>query len=421
MLGTDGFMNRTEFELAFHTLPFLDAHADLPAGMLPVRTEPEQRYLVWDPEAIGEIFRTDQRLRHPGSRSFRPLMGPRSLLWQEGSRHTAYRRVLGTPLRGRHLQDYRDTIAGTVRTAIDDLGPGKGIRIADWARQLTLRIMAAIVFGRADEHLLVPFADWMDRALGSRYRTLAYRYLRGRLPLPGQQLEQLLVRSARTAARENPATLAGKLLAEDGPFADLDDGELRDQIVSLLFAGHETTASTVAWTLFWLDRNDSLRDRVLAELAATTDDGFTAERTPLLQAVVQETLRITPPVPAAGNRVVPTECPHHGDGITAGTVVTPSIYLAHHRAESYPDPHRFDPDRFLRGRISADRYFPFGGGVRHCLGSQLGQLEVRMLVAALLRRRELRCVNPRAGVPQLRGHAMAPSPKLRMKVLSCHD
>ncbi|GAB2969733.1 cytochrome P450 [Amycolatopsis acidiphila] len=414
-------MNRTEFQLAFRTLRFLDAHADLPQGSLPQRTEPEQRYLVWDPAAIGELFRADQRLGHPGSRSFRPLLGPRSLLWQEGPRHLAYRRVLGTPLRGRQLRDYRAVIAGTVHAALDGLRPGDTIRVSDWTRRVALRIMATIVFGHADDELLVPFARWMDRALGSRYRTLAYRYLRGGLPLLDKETEALLVATARTAARENPATLAGKLLADDGPFPDLDDGELRDQLVSLLFAGHETTASTAAWALFWLDREDALRDRVLAELAATSDDGFSAEQVPVLHAVVQETLRITPPVPAAGNRVLPESCPHHGNELPAGTVLTPSIYLAHHRAESFPDPHRFDPDRFLRGRVPADRYFPFGGGTRHCLGSQLGQLEVRMLVAALLRRRELRCVNPSAGVPQLRGHAMAPSPKLRMRVLSCRD
>ncbi|GHF67321.1 hypothetical protein FHX82_003723 [Amycolatopsis bartoniae] len=411
-------MNRTELRLVFRTLPFLDAHADLPNGILRQR---EDRCLVWDPELIGELFRADAGLGHPGSRSFRPLLGPRSLLWQEGERHAAYRRVLGTPLRGRRLQDYRALIGATVHSAIDELGPGRRFRVADWTRQVALRIMATIVFGRAEDEVLHPFARWMDLALGSRYRTLAYRYLRGRLPLPGPRLEELLVRSARTAARENPATLAGRLLAEDGPFADLDDGELRDQIVSLLFAGHETTASTAAWALYWLDRNEDVRARVLAELDRTTDDGFTAEQVPLLQAVVQETLRITPPVPAAGNRVLAEECPHAGGVLEAGTVVTPSIYLAHHRAESYPDPHRFDPGRFLSGRVPADRYFPFGGGSRHCLGSQLGQVEVRMLVAALLRRRELRCVNPRAGVAQLRGHAMAPSPKLRMEVLSCRD
>jgi cytochrome P450 len=412
-------MNRTEFQLALRTLPFLDAHADLPAGMLRQRAEPDPRYLVWDPAMIGELFRADQHLGHPGSRSFRPLLGPRSLLWQEGPRHREYRRVLGTPLRGRQLQDYRAMIAATAHAAIDDLRPGDTVGIADWTRWLALRIMATIVFGHADDELLVPFARWMHRALGSRYRTLAYRYLRGRLPLLDKASEALLTASARTAARENPTTLTGKLLAADCPFADLDDGELRDQLVSLLFAGHETTASTAAWTLFWLDRNEAVRARVLAELAATGDDGFSTERVPVLHAVVQETLRITPPVPAAGNRVLAGTCPHQGAQLRAGTVVTPSIYLAHHRAESFPDPHRFDPDRFLRGRVPADRYFPFGGGTRHCLGSQLGQLEVRMIVAALLRRREIRFVNPGAGVPQLRGHAMAPAPKLRMRILSC--
>lgn len=410
-------MNRTEFDLAFRTLSFLDAHADLPAGMLRQRAEPDERYLVWAPDAISELFRSDQDLGHPGSRSFRPLMGPRSLLWQEGERHTAYRRVLGAPLRGRNLRDYRDAIARPVHEAIDELRAGQEIRIADWTRRVALRVMATIVFGHADDALLTPFAAWMDRALGSRYRTLAYRYLRGRLPLLRKDIEEGLVRRARAAASTDPTTLAGRLLAPGGPFADLDDGELRDQLVSLLFAGHETTASTAAWALFWLDRDSSVRETVLAELAATDGDGFDTEHTPMLQAVVQETLRITPPVPAAGNRVAPTECPH--GSLPAGAVLTPSIYLAHHRAESFPDPHRFDPRRFLGERVPADRYFPFGGGTRHCLGSQLGQAEVRMIVAALLRRREMRCVNPRAGVPQLRGHAMAPSPKLRMKVLAC--
>lgn len=410
-------MNRTEFELAFRTLPFLDRHADLPEGLLPLRPG---RSLVWEPEAVAELFRADEHLGHPGSRSFRPLLGPRSLLWQEGPRHKEYRRVLGTPLRGRQLGDYRTMIATTAHAAIDRLGVGDTIRIADWARRLALRIMATIVFGHADDELLVPFAQWMHHALGSRYRTLAHRYLRGGLPLLGKESERLLVRSARIAARENPTTLAGKLLAA-GPFMDLDDGELRDQVVSLLFAGHETTASTVAWALFWLDRNDAVRERVVDELAETGDDGFSTDQVPLLQAVVQETLRITPPVPAAGNRVLPSSCPHPGTKLAAGSIATPSIYLAHHRAESFPDPHRFDPDRFLRGRVPAARYFPFGGGTRHCLGSQLGQLEVRMLLAALLRRREMRSVNPHAGVPQMRGHAMAPSPGLRMRILACRE
>ena len=408
-------MNRTELQFALRTLPFLDARAQHASGVL----ELGRRLLVWHPDAIERLFRADQDLGHPGSRSFRPLMGPKSLLWQEGTRHGEYRRVLGTPLRGRKLANYRDVIAHTVHTAIDALPRGAEFAVAEWTRRVALQVMARITFGHADEAVLRPFAAWMDRALGSRHRTLAYRYLKGRLPLPDARLERMLVDAARTAARENPATLAGRLLAPGSPFADLDDAELRDQLVSLLFAGHETTASTAAWALFWVLRSDSVRTRVSAEAAAS--DGFIAEEVPVLQAVVHETLRLTPPVPAAGNRVLARDCPYDGGSVAAGTVLTPSIYLAHHRAESFPNPYTFDVHRFLGRRAPAHRYFPFGGGVRHCLGSQLGQVEVRMIVAAMARRRDLVCVNPRAGVPQLRGHAMAPSPKLRMKVVACRD
>ncbi|HKS46534.1 MAG TPA: cytochrome P450 [Amycolatopsis sp.] len=408
-------MNRSEFQLAFRTLPFLDGHADDPAGFLELRPG---RVLVWDPGAIDGIFRADQRLRHPGSRSFKPLLGPRSLLWQEGSRHADYRRVLGGPLRGRQLSGYRNLISQATDAAIDALPIGAEFSVADWTRGLALRVMARIVFGRAGDDVIVPFGQWMHRALGSRARTLAYRYLRGGLPQPDAELKELLVHRARVAARKDATTLAGRLLASDR-FSDLHDGELRDQLVSLLFAGHETTASTAAWTLFWLDRHEKVRVGVLAELAATTDDGSNVDKVPLLQAVVSETLRLTPPVPAAGNRVLTEACAFGGREFPAGTVLTPSIYLAHRRPGPFPDPRRFDSGRFLGQRVPSHDYFPFGGGIRHCLGSRLGQLEVRMIVAALMRRRELRCVNPRAGVPQLRGHAMAPSAKLKMKVVPC--
>lgn len=411
-------MNRAELRLALRPLSFFDTHAGLPEGLLEIRPG---RLLVWDHEAIGEIFQADRRLKHPGSRSFRPLLGPKSLLWQEGPRHAAYRRVLGPPLRGRELGEYRKVITETTDAMIDGLTTGSRFAIADWTRVLALRIMARIVFGRIDDDLLDSYGQWMDRALGSRGRTLTYRFLRGGLPRPERSLEELLVARARESARENETTLAGRLLASDGPFVDLDDSELRDQLVSLLFAGHETTASTAAWTVFWLDRQGSVRESVLAELAATSGDGFSADDCPTLQAVVSETLRLTPPVPAAGNRVLTEPWVFRDRRFDAGTVLMPSIYLAHRRVDRFPDPTRFDHRRFLGRRVTSPRYFPFGGGTRHCLGSQLGQVEVRMIVAALLRRRELRCVNPRAGVPQLRGHAMAPSPKLTMKVLSCLD
>ncbi|WP_370945320.1 cytochrome P450 [Amycolatopsis sp. cg5] len=391
----------------------MNAQADNRDGVLELAPG---RLLVWNPDAIDEIFHADQRLGHPGSRTMRSVLGHKSLLWTEGSRHLAYRRALGPALRGKRLAGYRELISEIVQSSLGALTEGRVIALADWTRAVALRVMAGITVGRDGEAVLAPFTAWMDKALGSRGRTLAYRYLRGSLPTSGEELDRLLVRSAKRSS----GSLAALLTAGEPPLGPLDDTELRDQLVSLLFAGHETTASAIAWTLYWLDRNPRVRQDIVDELASTVEDGASAADVPLLHAAVLEALRVTPPVPAAGNRVCTETGEVGGRPVCAGTVLTPSIYLAHHRRERFSDPHGFEPGRFLDRRVAQEDFFPFGGGIRHCLGSELGLMEARMIVAAVLRCRELRCVNPAAGVPRLRGHAMAPSPELRMKVVACH-
>lgn len=407
--------------MALRPLAFLDAHAHSPHRYVELSQEPAPKLLVWDPDTVDWIFRSDHSLGHPGSRAMRPVLGSKSLLWTDGPRYAAYRRVLGPPLGTRRLGDYHDLITGIAGRAIDALTPGTVFTLADWTRQVTLKVAATIVLGRADTAVLGQFTAWIDRALASVPRTFAYRLLRGGLPTSSRELDRALVTQARAGVSGPQATLASLLLSDDSPVGAIDDDELRDQIVSLLFAGHETTASATAWTLFWLDRHDDVRHDVLAELSSTSDSGADAKAVPLLQACVQEALRITPPVPAAGNRRLPGDTELLGRRLPAGSVVAPSIYLAHRQPDSFPGPRRFDPARFLGRRQPPQHYLPFGGGARHCLGSQLGQLEVRVITAALLRRRSLRCIDPHAGVPALRGHAMAPARALRMEVTACHD
>ncbi len=412
-------LNTVELHMALRTLPFLDARSDLPEGMLDLRTGPRRKLLVWHPEALEWIFRSDRRLLHPGSNSLLPLFGARSLLWAEGERHAAYRRVLGPPLRGRQLTVYTELIERMTRESLDTLQAGSMVALPSWSRRIALRIVSAIILGAADEAALVPFTRWIDLALGSRRRTLAYRYLRGGLPRSPARLDRALVRQAKAHGNNTPPTLAALMLSGDEPLGAIDDGELRDQLVSLLFAGHETTASATAWTLYHLARDRGLTADVRGELEAAGDGGVDASRVPLLQSVIQEALRLAPPVTVAENRTLTEDTELLGRRLRAGTTLTPSIYLAHRRRDSFADPRRFDPERFLGAKSSPQHYLPFGGGSRHCLGSGLALLEIRMITAAVLARLDWECVNPRAGVPELRGHAMAPSAKLRMRVTAC--
>jgi cytochrome P450 len=195
----------------------------------------------------------------------------------------------------------------------------------------------------------------------------------------------------------------------------LDDEELRDQIMSLLFAGHETTASATAWVLYWLSRDERVCRDVIDELT-TADDGSDPTQVPLLHAVTEEALRLSPPAIIAGKRMLTADGELLGKPLPAGTIVTPCMYLAHHQPDLFPNPRRFDPSRFLGNRASRQCYFPFGGGTRRCLGSELAMLEVRMITAAVLRRCQLHCVNPEAGIPELRGPAMTLAPALRMSI-----
>jgi cytochrome P450 len=414
-------MRWQELRMKLRTLQFLESHVGAPCGVLKLRDRPMPELLVWQPEVIDWIFRSDARLRHPGGRSLTPLLGASSLLWAEGERHAAYRHVLGPPLRGKGLAEQRGVVADAVHAAIDRLVPGTVVELLAWTRAIALRVIARILLGRCEDDLLTAVTQWIEKAFGARYRTLTYRYLLGGLPRSGTELDRRLVRTAKAHTDLRPPTLAARMLEGDGPLGRIGDTELRDAVVSLVFAGHETTAAGTAWTLYWLDRNPGIRNEIREELAATGADGSDPAHVPLLQAAVAETLRLTPPASLAEHRVLTEDDEAGGRVLPGGTTLRPAIYLAHHDPDAFPDPKRFDPSRFLDRRPASHHYFPFGGGTRYCLGSQLAQLEIRMITADLLRRREWRCVNPRGGVAQMRGNILAPASRLRMRVLSCRD
>src|SRR5215475_503364 len=422
-------MTLDRYRYALRTMSFLGSLAGEPAGMVELRGEPPRRLLVWDPEAIGAIFRGTRQMWMASSQTLTPLVGDRSLLYLNGARHMAYRKVVGNALRGRRLSAYHDTISGAAHTAVEEMLEAGRVRLPDWSRRLTLGIVGRVLLGTSDRELLEPFTGWVESVLRSRHRTLVYRYLRVHHALPSPwrtflrqraELGGALLDAARAGAGNGcggrPGTLAADLLSGAEPLGALDDEELQDQIISLLFAGHETTASAITWTLYWLERNPAIRHEVRDELAATAADGSDAEDVPLLEAACKEALRISPPAMVAGHRVLGEDLDLLDQRMPKGTRLTPSIYLVHRRPDIYPDPHRFDPGRFMGIRRPAQEYLPFGGGIRRCLGADLASVELRMVTAAVLRRADLCCVNPRAGVPHLRGPAMGPGADLTMEV-----
>jgi cytochrome P450 len=169
---------------------------------------------------------------------------------------------------------------------------------------------------------------------------------------------------------------------EDGE--PMSDAEIRDQLMTLLLAGHETTATGLAWTFDLLVRHPAVLDR----LAVGGDEAY-------LRAVVTESLRLRPVVPLAGRRLV-KELRVDGHALPAGTDVTPAIWLAHTRADRYPEPFAFRPERFLDGAPSTYAWIPFGGGVRRCLGAAFAEMEMRVVLGEVLRRRTLRAADAAA-------------------------
>jgi cytochrome P450 family 110 len=415
-------MNRTSSHSTYRTLSFSESHEDNHRGILELCAKPARKLLVWHPEGVNWIFRTDRWLHHVPSRTLSVLLGPTSLLWAEGARHTAYRRVLGPALHGPSLQAYHHSISHTVHAALVLLVPGTVFSPIEWSRKVTLRIISQILLGRSDDLLLELFSARVDNVL--RSRTLAYHCLHASTSswIPffhgRRELDKMLLKSAKATTNFPSPPLAALLLVEKGPLGALGDRELTDQLISLLFAGHETTASATAWTLYWLSRDDTVRRDVTAELNATSSDGSNPAQVPLLNAVIHEALRLSSPAFIAGKRMLTVDGELLGKPVTAGTIVTPCMYLAHRQPDLFPNPHRFDPNRFLGKRIPRQHYFPFGGGTRHCLGRELAMLEVRMITAAVLRHCQFHCMNPEAGTPVLRGPAMTVSPDLRMVVTS---
>jgi cytochrome P450 len=365
------------------------------------------------PDAIRALYTVREHGLPPGRTvALLPIVGPRSLLLLEGSEHLARRRLMLPPFHGERMRAYESIVREAVAREVERWPLGQAFGIHPGMQAITLDVILRAVFGVTDPDRRARLAERLGSLLagtasvGLQFRVLLARRLGGPDPLARLQalrreIDALLaaeIAERRADPRDDILSMLVGARFEDG--APMNDGEIRDQLMTLLLAGHETTATGLAWTFDLLLRHPLVLERLMAEVDAGSET--------YLRAVVAESLRLRPVVPLAGRRLS-SELRVDGHVLPPGTDVTPAIWLTHTRADRYPEPFSFRPERFLGDAPATYAWIPFGGGVRRCLGAAFAEMEMRVALAEILRRLDLRPASAAAERVARRNVTFSPS------------
>jgi cytochrome P450 family 135 len=363
---------------------------------------------ISDPEAVKQVFTGDPDVLRAGEGNafLEPVVGARSVLLLDGPRHIRERRLLLPPFHGERMQRYGELIAEIAERDIDGWPIDRPFAIRPRTQAITLEVIMRAVFGIEDverlSELRAKLAELTDLS-GSRVRwvglllpALQRSFGTSRSPwsqfvAAREEVDTLLydeIARRRTDPRlaEREDILSLLLQARDEEGEPMSDAELRDELMTLLVAGHETTATALAWAFELLLRNPS----TLAQLESELAEGGEA----YLDAVIKETLRLRPVLPIVG-RLLKEPFELRGYELPAGAMVAPCIYLTHRNPLIYPEPERFMPERFLDTQPDTYAWLPFGGGIRRCIGASFALFEMKVVIPAVLRRLRLHPVGER--------------------------
>jgi cytochrome P450 len=395
--------------------------------------------LLADPAAVRDVFRGDPRALHSGEGNafLAASVGRTSVLVLDGEPHARQRRVLLPPLKGERMRSFFEAMRAATLDEVRGWPPGRTLGVLGPMQEITLRVMLRAVFGLSPGPRLDDLAGRVRRVLElgrGRYglvlvKVLPVEYLQRARWLPfyrrmhelDEALFALIEDCRRLPAADRGETVLADLLAathEDG--APLTGREVRDALVTLIFAGHDTTAVALAWALERIVPRPDVVDRITDELRRVTGGGPPEAdqlgRLEYLEAAVRESLRARTVLPfvvrlttrpfAAGGREYP-----------AGVVLCPCSHLAHRREDLYPEPGRFRPERFLGRRYAAHEWFPFGGGSRTCLGMAFALYEMKVVLSTLFASVGLARPPGSRSAPVRRGLALAPDDGVRVTVL----
>jgi cytochrome P450 family 135 len=353
-----------------------------------------QLVLIGDPQDVKTVFTASPEIAPSatGNSPIRPVMGERSVLVLTGAEHMRQRKLLLPPFHGERMREYEQTIVQATRADMQGWPLGEPMRLQERTRAITLEVILRAVFGVEAERM-----DRMREAIAGllapmhslRLVWLALRRMSLERPTGaiGRALDRLdETIYAELSRRRGQGDLAERtdilsllMQARDEDGRPMTDDELRDELVTLLLAGHETTATSVAWAIERLVRHPDKLARLVAEIDAGVEQG--GER--YANAVVNETLRVRPVVPVVA-RMLTQEFELAGYRLPAGTRVMPSIYLTNRNPRVYERPAEFRPERFLDSPPDTFAWIPFGGGIRRCIGASFAQLEMKLMLRTML-------------------------------------
>jgi cytochrome P450 len=372
--------------------------------------------LISEPAAIKALYSESANGLPPGRNIvLEPILGSRSILLLEGAEHLARRKLMLPPFHGERMRSYQPVVEELVREEVDSWPLGEEFPIHGRMQAITLEVILRVVFGVSRGPRLDRLRDLLANVLTQTaspgvqiLRIATQRFSQDRIFARFERqlraVDELLYAEIaehreRPDLEQRDDILSALILArfEDG--GAMDDRELRDQLMTLLLAGHETTATALAWAFDLLLRHPD-RLRLLRESIADGSDDY-------LRATIAESLRLRPVLPIAGRRLS-VELEVEGTTLPPGTDVTAAIWLAHTREDLYPEPFAFRPDRFLEQPPDTYGWIPFGGGVRRCLGASFAEFEMRIVLREVLGRCRLRKAQPQPEATGRRNITLSP-------------
>ena len=395
--------------------------------------------VVSHPQDLQELFNPKNKiLDAPGAANeiFKPQLGENSLIVQDGERHQKQRKLMMPPFHGERMLNYGQQICEITQQVTQHLKPGETFIARHLSEEITMKIILKIVFGMEEGLRLEKLKNLMTTWLGLTNSPISASVLLfpslqkdwgawspwGRYRRLRQQIDDLLMaeigerRQQVQSGRFDILSLLMEAEYEDGE--GMSDNELRDNLLTLLNAGHETTATAIAWALYWIHQQPEVYGKLLPELQGLkTPDPLKISHLPYLTAVCQETLRIYPVVIFTFPRITLRSVNLRGYHVPAQTYLTPCIYLTHRREDLYPQPNKFQPERFLNRKYSSYEFWPFGGGSRQCLGQVFALFEMKLILATILLNYQLKLEEKAPVMPTRRGFLLGPQGGVKMSLV----